>query len=63
MPTAHPPLASSELLSQPQLQEYDIQEVWCEGQHTITYRGIRSFDGLPVLLKTLREPSNPITTA
>ncbi len=55
MRTVHPPTVRSGPQTQSRLQGYDIQEVWCEQRHTVIYRGIRGLDGLPVLIKTLRD--------
>jgi predicted ATPase/class 3 adenylate cyclase len=63
MRTAHPPLVGSRPQALPQLQRYDIQDVWWEQRHTIIYRGVRALDGLRVLIKILRdaEHSDPRT--
>src|SRR5262245_16362593 len=55
MPTVHPPQVVSRPKTRPRLEGYDIQDVWWEQRHTIMYRGVRSLDSLPVLIKILRD--------
>ena len=40
------------------LYGYDTEEIWSEQPHAIIYRGRRSVDGLPVLIKLLRDPGS-----
>ena len=38
------------------LYGYDTEKIWSEQPHAVIYRGRRRVDGLPVLIKLLREP-------
>ena len=40
------------------LYGYDTEQIWWEQPHAIIYRGRRRVDGLPVLIKLLREPGS-----
>ena len=39
------------------LYGYDIDQVFCEQSHALIYRGRRKADGLPILIKLLRDPN------
>ena len=38
------------------LYGYDIETICCEQPHALLYRGRRKADGLPILIKLLRDP-------
>ena len=38
------------------LYGYDAEKIWWEQPHAILYRARRRVDGLPVLIKLLRDP-------
>ena len=37
------------------LYGYDAEKIWCEQRHAVLYQGRRKVDGLPVLIKLLRD--------